>query len=142
MATTRRRKPAKKKSPARRSDTPLAVVKRACAAFNRHDVEGILNEFADRPVWYLSYGPKPYGTKLVGKPAIRKILEARYATIQGLNWAVIRHFVQGHIVCSEWTLTGRPESGPPMNLRGLDIWEVRGGKIVMKDTYWKNVVKS
>jgi hypothetical protein len=59
-----------------------------------------------------------------------------------MNWAVIRHFASGNLVCSEWTVTGTPKSGPRINWLGVDIWELKNDKIVKKDTYWKQVIKA
>lgn len=119
----------------------LAVIERCCDAFNRHDVDGILSEFADDSYWLLSMGPTPEGRRLNGKAEIRAVLEQRFRDIPDMNWAVIRHFADGNIVCSEWTVTGTPKNGPRINWLGIDIWELKNGKIVKKDTYWKNVVK-
>ena len=121
--------------------SPLAVVERCCEAFNRHDVEGILADFADGAIWLLSLGPNPDGRKLNGKQEIRDLLTQRFRDIPDMNWAVIRHFASGNLVCSEWTVTGTPKSGPRINWLGVDIWELRGGKIVKKDTYWKQVIR-
>ncbi len=120
----------------------LAVVERCCDAFNRHDVEGILADFAENAVWLLALGPNADGRKLNGKAEIRALLEQRFRDIPDMNWAVIRHFASGTLVCSEWTVTGTPKNGPRINWLGVDIWELKGGKITKKDTYWKQVIKA
>ncbi len=120
----------------------LAVIVRCCDAFNRHDVEGILADFGDDAIWLLSLGPNPDGRKLSGKQEIRALLIQRFRDIPDMNWAVIRHFASGNLVCSEWTVTGTSKSGPRINWLGVDIWELENDKIVKKDTYWKQVIKA
>ncbi|MSO73873.1 MAG: nuclear transport factor 2 family protein [Alphaproteobacteria bacterium] len=120
----------------------LAVVERCCDAFNRHDVEGILSDFADGAVWLLALGPNTDGRKLNDKPEIRALLTQRFRDIPDMNWAVFRHFASGNLVCSEWTVTGTPKSGPRINWLGVDIWEIKNNKIVKKDTYWKQVIRA
>lgn len=120
----------------------LAIVERCCDAFNRHDVEGILADFADDAIWLLSLGSEPHGRRLSGKQEIRALLSQRFRDIPDMNWAVIRHFASGNLVCSEWRVTGTPKSGPRIDWLGVDIWEIENGKIAKKDTYWKQVVKA
>ncbi|MGD9538214.1 MAG: nuclear transport factor 2 family protein [Alphaproteobacteria bacterium] len=125
----------------RAGDQAIEIVDRCCAAFNAHDVEGILSDFADDAVWLLSIGPTPEGRRLVGKAAIGEVLRSRFRDIPDMAWKVHRHFASGNVVCSEWTVTGTPKNGAPIDWLGIDIWELDGGKIVKKDTYWKQVVK-
>jgi ketosteroid isomerase-like protein len=119
----------------------IAVVKRCCDAFNRHDVEAILADFADGAVWLLSAGPTPEGRRLEGKAAIRAVLESRFRDIPDMSWAVIHHFVEGDLVCSEWRVTGTPKAGGRIDWLGIDVWELKDGRIARKDTYWKQVIQ-
>lgn len=119
----------------------LKVVERCCDAFNQHDVNGILADFAENAIWLLAQGPDANGRKLTGKSEIRALLEQRFHDIPDMNWAVIRHFASGNLVCSEWTVTGTPKAGARIDWLGIDIWELQGGKITKKDTYWKQVIK-
>ncbi len=109
-------------------------------AFNRHNVDDILSYFADDCEWIMARGPDtPHGRRLLGKDAIGEVLRARYAVIPDMRWSEMRHFIasDGHRAASEWTVTGTPEGGAPMNWLGCDLWEFRGCKVVRKDTYWK-----
>jgi ketosteroid isomerase-like protein len=38
---------------------------------------------------------------------------------------------------SEWLLTGTTAEGRPVRVRGCDHWELRDGKVIRKDSYWK-----
>jgi len=41
--------------------------------------------------------------------------------------------------CFEWLLTGTTTNGQRVEVRGCDLVEFRGDKIVRKDSYWKIV---
>ena len=52
---------------------------------------------------------------------------------------VAPYLVCGDRGCSEWTLTGTTSTGVKVEVRGCDLFEFRGDKIVRKDSYWKIV---
>ena len=43
------------------------------------------------------------------------------------------------MVFSEWLLTGTTPKGVAVKVRGCDHYEVRDGKVIRKDAYWKIV---
>jgi hypothetical protein len=40
---------------------------------------------------------------------------------------------------SEWTIRGTQATGEPIEVRGCDLFELAGGQISRKDSYWKIV---
>jgi len=109
-------------------------------AFNRHDVEGILAYFAEDCEWLMARGPHaPEGRRCRGKAEIGRVLSERYARIPDMRWVEMRHWIFGDKALSEWTVKGTPIEGPALYLLGCDLWELRDGKVVKKDTYWKYV---
>ena len=42
---------------------------------------------------------------------------------------------------SQWTLTGTPASGQPIEVRGCDFYTFQNGKVAKKDSFWKIVEK-
>lgn len=40
---------------------------------------------------------------------------------------------------SEWTLSGTNPDGSKINLRGCDLFQMREGKIVLKDSFLKQI---
>lgn len=112
------------------------------AAFNEHDVPGILSHFSEDCEWLMARGPDPWEAKrLRGKPAIGEVLSARYAVIPDMRWVDIHHFVSadGNKACSEWSVQGSPQDGTAFNLLGCDIWTFDSGWVTKKDTYWKYI---
>jgi steroid delta-isomerase-like uncharacterized protein len=109
--------------------------------FNRHDLDAILEHFADDAIFESPRGPEPYGTRYVGKDEVRIGLAKRFAGIPDVHYGDDRHFVSadGTRGASEWTLTGTTTDGQRLEVRGCDLWTLRDGKIVVKDSYWKRV---
>ncbi|HEY3218494.1 MAG TPA: nuclear transport factor 2 family protein [Candidatus Limnocylindria bacterium] len=109
------------------------------AAFNRHDLDAIMSFFTDDCVFEMPRGPAPAGTRAVGRDAVRALLATRFAGIPDVHYGDDRHFVAGDRGASEWLLTGTTLSGQRIAVRGCDLFEFRGAKIVRKDSYWKLV---
>ena len=57
-----------------------AFVDRFNTVWNGHDVEGILAMMTDDVVFEASFGKDPWGTRVVGKPAVRDLLHGMGAT--------------------------------------------------------------
>jgi taurine dehydrogenase small subunit len=109
-------------------------------AFNRHDVDAILDAFAEDCVWVMARGPSaPEGRRCTGKDEIGAVLRARFEQIPDMRWVDMSHFVAGDRAASEWTVKGTSVDGKQLDLLGCDLWEFRGDKVVRKDTYWKTV---
>jgi ketosteroid isomerase-like protein len=119
--------------------TKLDVLERILDGFNRHDLDAIMAFFADDAVLEMPRGPDPWGTRLVGKAAVREELASRFAGIPDVHYAEDRHFVCGDRGVSEWLLTGNTTAGERIAVRGCDLWEFRDGQITRKDSYWKIV---
>lgn len=109
-------------------------------AFNRHDVDGILEHFADDCVWLMARGPEPReGRRCRGKAEIGHVLSERFERIPDMRWVEMRHWIVGDKAVSQWVVQGTSTDGERLDLLGCDLWEFRDGKVVKKDTYWKFV---
>ncbi len=108
-------------------------------AFNRHDLDAIMAFFADNCVFDAPRGPNPWGRRYTGKDEVRKGLGARFTGIPDVHYGEDRHWLSGDRGVSEWRLTGTSTSGERIDVRGCDLFEFRGGKILRKDSYWKIV---
>jgi ketosteroid isomerase-like protein len=116
-----------------------ALLQRINAAFNRRDVDRIMEFFADDCTFLMARGPEPEGRRVHGKAAVRKVLADRFKVIRDMRWDHIEHFVAGNRAVSVWMVTGTSADGEALNYQGCDIYEFRGDKILNKDTYWKIV---
>lgn len=106
-------------------------------AFNRHDLDSIMDYFADDCVFYMPRGAKPRGDRYVGKKEVRAGLAKRFEGIPDVHYGDDQHWVCGRLGVSEWTLTGTTASGQEIEVRGVDLLEFIDGKIIRKDSFWK-----
>jgi steroid delta-isomerase-like uncharacterized protein len=116
-------------------DTLEAIMK----AFNTHDLDAIMEFFADDCTFDTSAGPEPWGARLTGKDAVRDGLAARFRAIPDVRYDADRHWISGALAVSEWLVHGTAADGTTIRARGCDHWEFRDHKIVRKDSYWKAV---
>jgi ketosteroid isomerase-like protein len=121
------------------SGVTQAVLKGLLEAFNRHDLDAIMDYFADDCVLYLPRGSDPRGARFEGKAEVRRGLATRFAGLPDVHYGDDRHWVCGDLGVSEWTITGTPPGGARIEARGVDLLEFRDGKIVRKDSFWKIV---
>jgi len=120
----------------------LAVLKALAQAFNDHDLDRIMSFFADDAVLEMPRGPDPWGRRYVGAAAVREGLRGRFEGLPDVHYADDRHWIDGDMGISQWTVTGTMPSGERIEARGCDFYSFRGDKIVKKDSFWKIVEKS
>ena len=118
----------------------VELLEEICQAFNRHDVEAIVDYFAEDGEWLMARGPEhPHGRRCVGRREIGEVLAARFRVIPDMRWEDTRHWVVGNKAFSEWIVRGTTTEGERLDYLGCDLWEFARGKLVKKDTYWKLV---
>jgi ketosteroid isomerase-like protein len=115
----------------------VATLKQVLDAFNRHDLDAIMEFFSDDCSLDMPRGSEPWGQRFVGKAKVREAFAGRFKGIPDVHYGDDRHWVAGDMGVSEWTLTGTTLSGVSLKVRGCDLWEFRDGKIIRKDSYWK-----
>ena len=113
------------------------TLKQILEAFNRHDLDAIMEFFSDDCSFDFPRGPEPWGQRFIGKEQVREALAGRFKGIPDVHYGEDRHWVSGDLGVSEWTLTGTTTSGVKLKVRGCDLWEFRNGKVIRKDSYWK-----
>lgn len=118
---------------------PLEIAELIADAFNAHDLDRIMEFFADDCSLDMPRGPHPWGRRFIGKAAVREGLAGRLAGLPDVHYGELRHWGGGDMVASEWLLTGTGPDGEEVRVRGCDHFEFRQGKIVRKDSYWKIV---
>lgn len=117
------------------------TLKQILEAFNRHDLDAIMEFFSDDCSFDFPRGPESWGQRYIGKSQVREALAGRFKGIPDVHYGEDRHWISsdGNRGLSEWTLSGTSTSGLHIKLRGCDLWEFRNGKITRKDSYWKIV---
>jgi ketosteroid isomerase-like protein len=117
----------------------VATMRQVLDAFNRHDLDAIMTYFTEDATLDTPRGTDPWGSRFVGKAAVREGLQARFTGIPDVHYGEDRHWVSGDRGASEWLLTGTTTDGQKIAVRGCDLWEFRDGLIARKDSYWKFV---
>lgn len=121
------------------SRRPLETAKAILDAFNAHDLDAVMSFFADDCSLDMPRGTEPWGTRFVGKAAVREGLAGRFKGIPDVHYGHDRHWGAGDMVASEWLLTGTRPDGEKVTVQGCDHYEFRDGKVIRKDSYWKIV---
>ena len=107
------------------------------AAWNRHDVDGLMACMTSDCVFEAAAGPDVAGARHVGAAAVRTAYAAVFITYADARWHHPRHFVAGNRAVSEWTFTGTTAAGAKVEVNGCDVFTLEGGKIAVKNSYRK-----
>jgi ketosteroid isomerase-like protein len=118
-------------------DAAIRMLEAITTAFDQHDLDGIMAHLADDAVFEGPRGAEPWGTRVVGREAVREAFAARFAGIPDIRYQGDAHFVDGDRGASEWTLSGTTTEGQRIEVRGCDLWTFRDGLVVKKDSFWK-----
>jgi ketosteroid isomerase-like protein len=110
-------------------------------AFNRGDLDRIVEAFTEDGEFLLAAGPDAWGCRFTGRAAIREALAQRFAAVPDIRWSDGRHWISGNKALSEWRVQGTLPDGGRLDCLGCDLWEFRGGLVAKKDTYYKQVTR-
>jgi steroid delta-isomerase-like uncharacterized protein len=122
--------------------TDVATLRKLCEAFNAHDLDRIMEFFADDCVLEMPRGSEPWGTRFEGRENVRKGLATRFEGVPDVNYGEEEHFIDevANTGMSKWLLTGTTAKGLKLKVRGCDFYTFRrDGKVTRKDSYWKIV---
>jgi ketosteroid isomerase-like protein len=106
-------------------------------AFNNHDIDAIMELFAEDCVMNLPRGTGPGGVLCRGKTEVREGIAARFDGLPDAHYGDERHWVVGNFGFSEWTLSGTQHNGELLEVQGCDHFEFSYGKITVKNSFWK-----
>ncbi|HEU4689769.1 MAG TPA: nuclear transport factor 2 family protein [Vicinamibacterales bacterium] len=120
--------------PAEASGTD-AVVERFNDAFNRHDVDAIMDCMTADCV-FENTRPAPDGTRLVGSAAVRAYWNEFFARSPQARFETEELFVAGDRCVVRWTYRWIRD-GKAGHVRGVDVFRVRDGKVAEKFSYVK-----
>ena len=119
--------------------SPAQVMRSFLDAFNRHDVDAIMDFFVDDCEFDTPRGPAPCGRQLRGKAEVREGIKARFDGIPDVHYDDESHWWSGDRGVSEWTISGTTKTGQRIQVRGCDLFQFAGDKIKRKDSFWKIV---
>ncbi len=115
-----------------------ALLDAFAAAWNRHDLDAIMEMTAEDGEFWASAGPEACGQRFVGKPAIRAAYQAIFDTVPDAQWTQGRlSMMSPERGLSEWLFVGTRKDGTRVEVDGLDLLDLAGGKVRIKNSFRK-----
>lgn len=113
----------------------LAAVERFNTAFNRHDVDAVMNAMTEDCI-FENTNPAPDGARLVGAEAVRAYWTKFFTNNPDAIFEAEDVFAAGDRCVVRW-IYRKTKDGKPWHLRGVDVFKVRDGKVAEKLAYVK-----
>jgi steroid delta-isomerase-like uncharacterized protein len=107
-------------------------------AFNRHDCALLVSMITEDCVFETSFGSQSYGERYVGREILALTFPKIWHSFPDARWENLAHTVCGSRGFSEWTFRGTDINGKFIEVRGVDLFVFREGKICRKDTFRKD----
>lgn len=106
-------------------------------AWNDHDVETIVSFFTPDGAYLASIGPDDDGTAFRGTDEVRRGVSAFLATYGDAHYTDLRVGMDGGRAFASWTFSGTRQGGERITYKGVDLFELEGDLIALKDAYRK-----
>ena len=119
----------------------MARMEEILESFNAHGVDRIVGNFDENGEFLMAAGPEPHGEGFVGGKAIGEVLRQRFSAAPDIRWVDAKTRISDDRAVTEWRVQGTIANGR-LNYLGCDLWEFRNGKVLKKDTYYKQVISS
>ena len=119
----------------------MARMEEILESFNSHDVDRIVANFDESGEFLMAAGPEPYGERFVGRKAIGEVLRQRFSAVPDIRWVDAKTWISDDRAVTEWRVQGTTANGR-LDCLGCDLWKFRNGKVLKKDTYYKQVISS
>ena len=118
------------------ADSATSLLDQFNAAFNRHDVDGMMALMTCDCV-FENTDPPPDGTRYVGEAAVRAFWQDFFRASPAAHITIEDLFVCGDHAAQHWVYTWRDPQGVPGHVRGVDVFRFRDGRIAEKLSYVK-----
>ena len=119
------------------------ILDRYVELYNAGDLDGVMDLYAEDSVQLM-----PDGT-FEGRSTIEQRLAQELTAFTDVNHTVLSFFEQGDLFADEWLFTGThggpfllpdgseiPPTGKRVEIRGMELVQVRDGKIVVDNVYY------
>ncbi|HIE4271994.1 TPA: nuclear transport factor 2 family protein [Pseudomonas aeruginosa] len=106
-------------------------------AFNTHDIDKVLEHFHDEGEMISAAGNSGRGVSLIGKPLIEEALKTRFSASPDIKWTEGKTQIFGSTAVTTFRVTATLPSGDKLDSFGCDLWTFSEGKVLRKDTYYK-----
>jgi len=123
------------------SNPPNPVTETTLAAFadawNRHDIDALMSFMSEDCVFETVGGPDRWGSRHVGREAVRTAFAAAWQNFPDAQWRDGKHWVAGDRGVSESTFTGTAADGSRVEADMVDVFTFKDGKIHVKNAFRK-----
>jgi ketosteroid isomerase-like protein len=110
------------------------------AAWNGHDLDAIMAMSSDDCVFLASAGSSPSGAVHKGQAAVRAAYQNIFNTFIDAHWSNSRStWIAKDRVLTEWCFRATKADGTSLVVDGLDLLEISGDKVRVKNSYRKSV---
>jgi len=113
----------------------LEVVNRFNEAFNKHDVDAIMNLMTEDCI-FENTRPVPDGERIVGQEKVRTFWEELFKRSPHAQFEAEEIFAAGDRCVVRWIYTWIKD-GKKGHVRGVDIFKIHKGKVAEKFSYVK-----
>ena len=115
----------------------VETLKKILEAFNKHDLDAIMEFFVEDCSFDFPRGPEPWGQRFTGKAQVREAIAGRFKGMPDVQYEDEGHWVASDKGVSNWMLTGTTTAGVKVKVRICVLWEFLQDKVARMDTYWK-----
>jgi ketosteroid isomerase-like protein len=119
------------------SRSTLDMLQAFADAWNRHDLAGIMALHTDDCEFWSSAGPHAEGSRYKGREAVAAAYQAIFDGFPDAQWGKGSITLLEGRGLSEWTFTGTGRDGKRVEVLGLDLLEIVGDKIRLKNSFRK-----
>lgn len=113
----------------------LSAVENFNLAFNRHDVDGVMNCMTEDCI-FENTNPMPDGSRFEGAAAVREFWEKFFTNNPDAHFEAEEIFATANRCVVRWVYR-KTKEGKPWHLRGVDIFKITDGKVAEKLAYVK-----
>jgi ketosteroid isomerase-like protein len=119
-----------------RTSLTRTTIEQFQAAFNRHDVDAVMQLMTADCVFENTY-PPPDGSRCEGQDAVRAFWNELFRGSPHAHFETEEIIAAGERGVLRWTYHWIDQDNQPGHVRGVDIFRVRGQKIAEKFSYVK-----
>jgi ketosteroid isomerase-like protein len=117
-------------------DTRLAVVERLRASVDAHDVDALVDCFAEA---YRNETPIHPARGFRGRAQVRTNWERIFSAVPDVTAEVLRAAADGDVVWSEWEMRGTRRDGAAHHMSGVIVFGVEGERFAWARFYLEPV---
>ena len=119
------------------NEVALALLKKLGKGFNNNDANAVMDCVTDDFEWRLNAGGAPAGRVLKGKDDLRRYFADKSTAHREARYSEARIHRAGDKIFGTFRVTGIDAHGKAFDRYGIDLYELKDGKISLKDSYLK-----